>query len=277
MQCQEAMAALESCQHEGTKKTFLRHGAKEPLYGVRIADQTKLAKQIKVDHALADALMTTGNTDARVLAMLIADPKALTFAQADRWLHTMRWHMEMHYLGQVVGRSAVWQQCMQAWMDSDDELIASCGYGLLCQRLKEDAASIADGDAKKILATIERQIHRAQNRVRLNMNSALIAIGTYKVSLREAAIAAAGRIGPVQVDHGDTDCKTPDAASYILKAGAHADRMAQGRAAKKGKGQPGPADATGPTGRAAPAQRATKPRSTARPAAKAGGKKAAKS
>jgi hypothetical protein len=24
-------------------------------------------------------------------------------------------------------------------------------------------------------------------------------------------------IGKVEVDHGDTDCKTPDAAEYILK------------------------------------------------------------
>ena len=32
------------------------------------------------------------------------------------------------------------------------------------------------------------------------------------------ALEAAKAIGKVEVDHGDTDCKTPDAASYILKA-----------------------------------------------------------
>ena len=31
-------------------------------------------------------------------------------------------------------------------------------------------------------------------------------------------IAAAQRIGKVEVDHGDTDCKTPDAVSYIKKS-----------------------------------------------------------
>jgi hypothetical protein len=38
--------------------------------------------------------------------------------------------------------------------------------------------------------------------------------------LRDEAIAAARRIGKVEVDHGDTDCKTPDAVEYILKVEA---------------------------------------------------------
>jgi hypothetical protein len=50
------------------------------------------------------------------------------------------------------------------------------------------------------------------------MNSALIAIGVYRESLRDAAIQAARRIGIVEVDHGETDCKTPDAENYIRKA-----------------------------------------------------------
>jgi hypothetical protein len=30
-------------------------------------------------------------------------------------------------------------------------------------------------------------------------------------------LAAAARIGPVEVDHGETGCKTPDAAAYIKR------------------------------------------------------------
>lgn len=53
------------------------------------------------------------------------------------------------------------------------------------------------------------------------MNMALIAIGVRSARLAEAATAAAGRIGKVDVDHGETNCKTPDAASYIAKTRAH--------------------------------------------------------
>ena len=44
----------------------------------------------------------------------------------------------------------------------------------------------------------------------------------YTNALRKAALVAAKRIGKVEVDHGDTACKTPDAAEYIEKAWAYA-------------------------------------------------------
>jgi hypothetical protein len=50
------------------------------------------------------------------------------------------------------------------------------------------------------------------------MNSALIGIGINKPALRKKAIEAARRIGKVEVDHGETNCKTPDAVPYIEKA-----------------------------------------------------------
>jgi hypothetical protein len=50
------------------------------------------------------------------------------------------------------------------------------------------------------------------------MNMALIAIGLRSPALRKAATEAARRIGPVEVDHGDTGCKTPDAIAYIAKS-----------------------------------------------------------
>ena len=49
------------------------------------------------------------------------------------------------------------------------------------------------------------------------MNRALIAIGRRTPPLRRAATAAAKRIGPVEVDHGETGCKTPDAVAAITK------------------------------------------------------------
>ena len=49
---------------------------------------------------------------------------------------------------------------------------------------------------------------------------AVIAIGLRNANLEKRAIAAARRIGKVEVDHGDTSCKTPDAEPYILKASA---------------------------------------------------------
>jgi hypothetical protein len=63
------------------------------------------------------------------------------------------------------------------------------------------------------------------------MNNALISIGIRNPKLRKQAIAAAKRIGKVDVDHGETSCKTPDAAPYIAKAAAYGAKKK--KAAKK--------------------------------------------
>jgi hypothetical protein len=103
-------------------------------------------------------------------------------------------------------------------MKSPDEERREMGYGIFAVRLRDDSASISDADAEQALARIEREIHTSPNWARYAMNGALIAIGVYKPALRKKAIAAARRVGKVEVDHGQTNCKTPDAASYVEKA-----------------------------------------------------------
>ena len=49
------------------------------------------------------------------------------------------------------------------------------------------------------------------------MNAALIGIGIRNSKLQKKAEAAAKRIGKIEVDHGQTSCKTPDAIPYIRK------------------------------------------------------------
>ncbi len=53
------------------------------------------------------------------------------------------------------------------------------------------------------------------------MNNALIAIGGRNDELERQALAVAARIGAVHVDHGETNCKTPDAAAYIARTRQH--------------------------------------------------------
>ena len=110
------------------------------------------------------------------------------------------------------------EERMRAWMKLPDESAREIGYGIFGARLKDDPGSVSDADAEKALATIEKEIHRSPNWARRAMNGALISIGVFKPALRKKAIEAAKRIGKVEVDHGETSCKTPDAAASIEKA-----------------------------------------------------------
>jgi hypothetical protein len=75
--------------------------------------------------------------------------------------------------------------------------------------------TLPDDYFRPYLRIIETDIHNRKNRVRYSMNNALIAIGIRNETLQKEAVAVANKIGTVDVDHGETSCKTPDAAGYI--------------------------------------------------------------
>jgi len=214
----EILAALKKLGKPSTAAIYKRHGAGDDVYGVLTSEIGKLVKKIKVDHALALELWKSGNADARMLSLQIADPQKLSEEDAEALLDNPHPHFTAYYLCALLARSPVAEAKMRDWMKSTRESVRESGYALLAHRLKGDAGCVSDADAAKILATIEKELHGSANRARYTMNTALIAIGVFKPSLKKKAIEAAKRIGKVEVDHGETDCKTPDAVATIEKA-----------------------------------------------------------
>src|SRR6266404_582560 len=220
MNAQEILSTLKKLGKPQTAAIYKRHGSGNNVFGVLTSEIAKLQKKIKIDHALALELWKSGNAEARVLALQIADPHKLTRADADGLLKDGPVRFIGYYLSGLLARSPIAEETMRAWMKSPDEFRREMGYGLLGMRLKDDPGSVSDADAEKVLATIEKEIHRSPNWARYAMNVALISIGVNKPALRKKAIEAARRIGKVEVDHGETNCKTPDAGPYIEKAAA---------------------------------------------------------
>jgi len=216
----EAMAALEKAGSEQTRKTYRRHGAEDPLFGVSFATLFTLVKRIGVDHDLAGALWNTGNFDARNLAMKISDPTRITSSELDRWARDTRVRMCGGYIAMLAAESPHAAAKVKVWLASKSEPQRAAGWGVLGQMAMLDE-STPDAWFLDHLAAIEKSIHTVPNAERAPMNMALIMIGSRNAALRKAAVTAAKQIGRVDVDYGDTSCKTPDAAQYIEKAWAH--------------------------------------------------------
>ncbi|MDB4950951.1 MAG: uncharacterized protein JWM27_3600 [Gemmatimonadetes bacterium] len=217
-----AQAVLDELQGLGsaqTLATYRRHGVLGDAYGVSYAALGKLKKRIRTDHALALALWDSGNHDARILAMMVADPAKVSEAELGAWAAGVLGHVQAQAVANFAGRTAHAQRCVDAWKDSPEESTSATGWTTLAVLANEDA-TLPDAFFIPRLEQIEREIHGSANRVRQAMNNALMAIGIRGAGLAEQAIAAARRIGKVHVDHGDTACKTPDAEPYILKARA---------------------------------------------------------
>ena len=218
MNSREILTTLKQRGKPQTAAIYRRHGAGEDVFGALTSEIDKLRKKIKTDHALAMDLWKTGNTEARVLALGIADPAKLTRTSADALLADGPVRFLGCYLAALVAKSPIADETMRAWMKSPDALFREMGYAVFAVRLKDDPDSVSDEEAAKVLATIEKEIHRSPNWARYAMNGALIGIGIYKPALRKKVLDAARRIGKVDVDHGETSCKTPDAVPYIEKA-----------------------------------------------------------
>jgi 3-methyladenine DNA glycosylase AlkD len=263
MNLAEAMRELESLGTAQNRKVYARHGVSAPAFGVSFADLNTLRKKLKVDHALAEQLWATGNHDARVLATMIADPRQLTAAKLRAWSRSLSDYVCTDAFSKLAAQSPAARESMDEWADAPGEWIAAVGWNLVAMTV-DPPGGATDAELKRRLATIEAEIHDRPNRVRYAMNNALIAIGA-RPSLRAAAIAAARRIGTVEVDHGETGCKTPDAVAYIEKMASYRAAEAE-RAGARGKA---PAKARG-----AAAAKRTPARKAA--GARAGGRSAAR-
>ena len=93
MTVSEVLSELEKLGNEQTKKTLMRHGAVEPLFGVKIGDLKPLRKVLKKNHALALELYASGNSDAMYLAGLIADENQVTKAELNLWMKQASWSL----------------------------------------------------------------------------------------------------------------------------------------------------------------------------------------
>jgi len=220
MKLKEVMSALEVRGSESTKRTLLKHGAKEPFFGVKVGDMKPIAKKLKGQQALALELFATGNGDAQYLAGMIADGRLMTAKQLQAWADTAAWDM-------ISGNTVPWVASEHPegfalatkWIASKNEQVARAGWGTLGAL----AATIRDADLPvaqygKLLDRVVQEMPKAPGGARYSMNNFVIMVGTYVAPLGDQAIATARKLGQVEVDMGDTDCKVPEAESYIIKS-----------------------------------------------------------
>lgn len=220
MTLEQTMDLLASKGTEQTKKTYRRHGAPEPFFGVKIGDMKPILKMVKGDQELAMQLYETGNSDAMYMAGLLADGRKMKRAQLQRWVKNCVWHMHASFtVPNVAAEHPDAIELALKWIDSPKELIASAGWGTLaavmCMRPDED---LPMKEIQTLLTRVMKTIKAAPNQVRYAMNNFVICCGTYVVPLADKALDAAKKIGVVEVDMGETACKVPDAASYIVKS-----------------------------------------------------------
>ena len=220
MQAAEIVKELESLGSESYRRILRNHGAREPLYGVKIADLKKIQKRVGKDYQLALDLYDTGNYDAQYLAGLIADDERMLKRDLQRWLKNGNCPaLCASVVAWVAAESPHGHELALEWIDSRTETVAHTGWETLSSRVaitSDDELDVPELAA--LLKRVGQSIHQQPNHVRYGMNDFVIAVGTYVRELTEAAIKTGSAIGTVSVDMGNTACEVPSAVEHIRKA-----------------------------------------------------------
>lgn len=219
MNAELVMQELEALGKERTKKMYMSNGAHEPLFGVATGAMKPIAKKIKIDQALAEELYATGNYDAMYFAGVIADPKAMTVEDFNRWIEAAYFYMLSDYVVAVtLAEAPIAQEVADAWIASGEELKMSAGWSCYCWLLgNRKDSEFSESKLAQMLEIVKNIIHDAPERTKSAMNNFLYTVAISYVPLHEQAVATAQVIGPVEMKRDNKKSTQLNAYEMIQK------------------------------------------------------------
>ena len=195
------MQELEALGKERTKKIYISNGAHEPLFGVATGAMKPIAKKIKINQSLAEELYATGNYDAMYFAGIIADPKAMTELDFNRWMDSAYFYMLSDYVVAVtLAEADIAQEVADKWIASGEELRMSGGWSCYCWLLGNRLdVEFSESKIANMLEMVKNTIHDSPERTKSAMNNFLYTVGVSYLPLHELALETAKAVGLVEV------------------------------------------------------------------------------
>lgn len=220
MNLEMVMRELEALGKERTKKIYESNGANEPLFGVATGNMKPIAKKIKINQALADQLYATGNYDAMYFAGIIAEPKAMTEADFERWMDTAYFYMLSDYVVAVtLAETDIAQEVADKWISSGEELRMSAGWSCYCWLLgNRPDGEFSESKIANMLEIVENTIHDSPERTKYAMNNFIYTVGVSYLPLHDKAVETAKAVGPVEVKRDKSKSSFLLASENIQKA-----------------------------------------------------------
>jgi 3-methyladenine DNA glycosylase AlkD len=201
MNLEMVLQELETLGKERTKKMYISNGAHEPLFGVATGAMKPIAKKIKINQPLAEELYATGNYDAMYFAGIIADPKAMSESDFDRWMDSAYFYMLSDYVVAVtLAEADIAQEVADKWIASGKELRMSAGWSCYCWLLGNRLDNeFSESKISSMLDIVKNTIHDSPERTKSAMNNFLYTVGISYLPLHEKAVETAREVGTVEV------------------------------------------------------------------------------
>ena len=218
----EVMDLLKANKNERGIEHWARVGTKKgklKSFGIGLTVLRKLAKQIGRDRNLALKLWESDVYDARVIALLIDNPKDITREQAEAQVE----ELEQGYLAHVfsscdatLAKTAFVVELANDWVRSKDRMRRQCGYGLLYEISKSKKKSAPDETFfLEHIDQIDKRFSKEVGSVLLSMGGALIGMGKRNRRLNAAALKVARKIGPIKFGSDESNCEPFDVVKHL--------------------------------------------------------------
>jgi len=177
---------------EGQRRFGITPGGE--LLGIRAPVLREIAREHRRDHALALELWETGVHEARIIAALADDPKAVKRSQMERWVRDCdNWAVTDACCCMLFDRTPFAIEKAQTWSGRRAEFVKRAGFVLMAG-IATHRKELPDEVFLQFLPLIRREAGDGRNFVRKAVNWALRQIGKRNPPLRRAAIAEAEEI-----------------------------------------------------------------------------------
>jgi hypothetical protein len=191
-------------------------------FGIGLTVLRKLAKQVGRDRALARELWETDIYDAKVLGLLIDDPKQLTREQAEEQVENLEDGMLAHVFsscGATLAKAPIAFELACDWIERRDKVRQGCGWELLYELSKKNPKGMDDAFLLGCIDRVGKEIDGEPTSVRLAMAGALVGIGKRNEKLNRAAVRVAKEVGAIDFNgNSGRKCDPFDPHKHLTSA-----------------------------------------------------------
>lgn len=213
MTAKDILKQLKALGDEARRKHNAKAGAGNNQFGVKMGDIRAIAKKIKTNHALGLKLWETGNIEARMVAILVMNPKELSTDDLDAMVRSLTFAYVADWLMSYVIKVHPEKETLrEKWMADDDKWAARMGWALTAGRVAKSPKGL---DLKALLDRIESDMGGAVPEVQWTMNTCLAEIGIHHAKHRKRAIAIGEALGVFRDYPVSKGCTSPFAPIWI--------------------------------------------------------------
>jgi 3-methyladenine DNA glycosylase AlkD len=162
----------------------------ERALGVSVPSIRRIAKLHGTDQGLAEGLWDTGIHEARILAVLVADPSTMATSTRDRWVVGLDSWDVCDFAADLFGRMPEADRAIRAWARRSEPYVKRCALAMIARAAVREKAW-PDPRFERFLPIIRRASVDDRNEVKKAVSWALRQIGKRNRSLRERAVESA--------------------------------------------------------------------------------------